>query len=228
MYLSRLILNPRSHQVLSEINNLYEMHRTLSRAFQGGRFHMDRRQEEATDILFRLDMHPRNGSPSLLVQSRAAPDWSFLCASGKDYLLTEEGLPVRSKNPAVKEIHLELTTGQMLAFRLNANPTVKKDREGHKQGFRLALLEEDQQIAWLQRKLRSAGGRLISVTVAPAEKLNGSLRSGEMQHDLTIFSVQFDGFLQVDDVQLLMQAVQTGIGPAKSFGCGLLSLAPAA
>ncbi|HKV39599.1 MAG TPA: type I-E CRISPR-associated protein Cas6/Cse3/CasE, partial [Blastocatellia bacterium] len=33
LYFSRLLLNPRSRQVRSELANPYEMHRTLMRAF---------------------------------------------------------------------------------------------------------------------------------------------------------------------------------------------------
>jgi len=38
--------------------------------------------------------------------------------------------------------------------------------------------------------------------------------------------VQFNGRLQITDAARFITAVQTGIGPAKAFGCGLLSLAP--
>ena len=37
LYLSRLILNPRSRQVMSEMAHPYEMHRTLMRAFPEAR-----------------------------------------------------------------------------------------------------------------------------------------------------------------------------------------------
>ena len=41
------------------------------------------------------------------------------------------------------------------------------------------------------------------------------------------FGVRFNGLLQVTDPEKLMQAVRNGIGPAKAFGFGLLSLARA-
>lgn len=39
------------------------------------------------------------------------------------------------------------------------------------------------------------------------------------------FGVRFDGLLCVTDPETLVEAVRQGIGPAKAFGFGLLSLA---
>jgi CRISPR system Cascade subunit CasE len=37
----------------------------------------------------------------------------------------------------------------------------------------------------------------------------------------------FDGILTVTDAEALIQEMMQGIGPAKAFGCGLLSIARA-
>jgi CRISPR system Cascade subunit CasE len=42
---------------------------------------------------------------------------------------------------------------------------------------------------------------------------------------LNLLSVQFDGLLQVLDPDALWHTVQAGVGSAKGFGFGLLSLA---
>ena len=44
---------------------------------------------------------------------------------------------------------------------------------------------------------------------------------------ITIASVLFDGILQVEDAVRLGEALRTGIGRAKSYGQGLLSVASA-
>ena len=49
---------------------------------------------------------------------------------------------------------------------------------------------------------------------------------GRAKRDLTLFGVRFDGVLAVTDPDALTGAVRQGIGPAKGFGFGLLSLAP--
>ncbi len=219
MYLSRLILNPRSRQVRSELADLYEMHRTVMQSFAG-------RLEEDERVLFRVDVHPKTGIPTLLVQSQHEPDWTFLNAPGKDYLLTEADLPLNIENPAVKTVEVSLRAGQVLAFRLRATPSVKKKREGKEQGRRMGLLREEEQLAWLGRKLQAAGCVLLSSQVC-----NDGWATGEKKKDdkrqMRLLSVQFDGALRVMDPSALQDALQAGIGSGKGLGFGLLSLAPA-
>ncbi len=227
IYLSRLILNPRSRQVRSEMANPYEMHRTVMKAF-AGRFTGDTTSPTEGRVLFRLEIHPRTHIPTLLVQSPIEPDWSFLLAAEKNYLLDEAELPLEVENPGVKAIDLRLRTGQILSFRLRANPTVKKSREEKKQGRREGLLREEDQMAWLQRKVSAAGGKLVAGRAAQETLLHGKRMHPGQSQNLSFLSVQFDGTLQVDDPERLIQAVQSGIGSGKGMGFGLLSLAPAA
>ncbi|EHO1257424.1 type I-E CRISPR-associated protein Cas6/Cse3/CasE, partial [Escherichia coli] len=49
---------------------------------------------------------------------------------------------------------------------------------------------------------------------------SGDGKSGKIQ------TVCFEGVLTINDAPALIDLVQQGIGPAKSMGCGLLSLAP--
>ncbi|MCL4560028.1 MAG: type I-E CRISPR-associated protein Cas6/Cse3/CasE [Chloroflexi bacterium] len=219
MFLSRLSLNPKSHQVRSEIANPYEMHRTVMHAFAEN-------TSAAGRVLFRLDIHPRTGIPTLLVQSLLKPDWSFLTTSEKNYLLPVDTLPTGIENPAVKAVDLALRAGQLLAFRLRANPTVKKDRQDKKQGRRIGLVREADQMNWLQHKIEAAGAVLLSANTSNEEWISGRLHRQEQEHDLSFRAVQFDGILQVKDPNAFKAALITGIGPAKGFGFGLLSLAP--
>jgi len=220
MYLSRLFLNPRSRQVRSEMSDLYELHRTVMRAYND---HLDGNER----ILFRLDIHPRTGIPTLLVQSQKEPNWYFLSAPEKDYLLSSDELPLDVENPAVKSFDMALLAGQVLAFRLRANPTVKKDRQGEKQGRRVGLAREEDQLQWLQRKIEMAGGILVSASITNDTNVGGKLFREYEKHNLQFLSVQFDGVLQVKDPARLLEALRTGIGSGKGLGFGLLSLAPA-
>lgn len=228
MYLSRLILNPRSRQVRNELADPYEMHRTVCNAFPNGLFKTERNAENATNILFRVDLHPRTRIPTLLVQSREKPGWLFLLAERRDYLLGENELPLDVENPAVKEMNLQLREGQELAFRLRANPTVKRDREGKKQGRRVGLIHEADQHKWLKRKLESAGAALVSVNIVNEQFTRGKLFiEKEKEKRMNFLSVQFDGVLQVKNPEELANNIFTGFGSAKGLGFGLLSLASA-
>ena len=213
MYLSRLILNPRSRRVQREIAEPYEMHRSLMRAYP------DDLAEGVERVLFRLESHPRTGVPLLLVQSWSPPDWSWLDApNANDYLLS-----LGAPNPAVKPFAPRLAVGQVLAFRLRANPTVKRTVNGKKK--RLALYREEEQRQWLGRKAEQSGFRLLSARTRNEADADGWLRRGDQAHRLKLFAVRFDGLLQVIEPNRLRESVRHGVGSGKGLGFGLLSLA---
>jgi CRISPR system Cascade subunit CasE len=211
MHLSRLILNPRSRQVRSELSSPYQMHRTLMRAFP------DASQGGPGRVLFRVDQMPRGNTPMLLVQSEKEPDWSWLRQNG-DYTIPGEGgePPWQCKpfEPSVAE-------GQHLAFRLRANPTVKRD------GKRLGLLKEQEQAVWLERKARAGGFRVISCHIVPEGMVKDEKHTKQGTHPLSFYAVRYEGVLEVTDPDRFRETLAAGIGPAKGYGFGLLSVAPA-
>jgi CRISPR system Cascade subunit CasE len=213
MYLSRLILNPRNRRVQREVAEPYQMHRSLMQAFP------DDLKEGQERVLFRLETQ-RDGGLALLVQSWTLPDWSWLAEpEARGYLL-----PVGEPNPAVKSFDLDLAPGQRLAFRLRANPTVKRKFESgdHK---RVGLYDEEGQIEWLKRKGEGGGFRLLSARTSDQEDVKGTVRRQGKKHTLKLAAVQFDGLLEVTDPERLRDTVRQGIGSGKGFGFGLLSLA---
>lgn len=217
MYLSRLILNPRSRRVQREIVDPYQMHRSLMRAFPDDLSEGDER------VLFRLDPHPRTAELTLLVQSWTLPDWSWLADPGtRGYLL-----PILD-NPAVKSFDLNLTPGQVLSFRLHANPTIRrKFTDGTRQ--RVGLYREEEQRAWLERKAEQSGFRVLFAQTSRRDEVKGVIlrKDTGARHKLCLLAVCFDGMLQVVDPDRLRHAVCRGIGSGKALGFGLLSLAPA-
>jgi len=214
MYLSRLILDPRSRRVRREVSEPYEMHRTLMNAFLSADTSAPGR------VLFRLDTPP-DGQMSrpglvLLVQSEVLPDWRFL-AGAPGYLLAGAG-----ENPAVKPFQPTFSGGQRLAFRLRANPTVKRD------GKRRGLCSAEEQRAWLERKAQESGFVVLAADVMREGAVGGEIhRSEEETHALRLLAVRFDGLLQVGDPPRFLAALQQGIGSGKGLGFGLLSLARA-
>jgi CRISPR system Cascade subunit CasE len=210
MYLSRLILNPRSRRVQKEVANLYEMHRSIMRAFPED---LDAGTER---VLFRLGNSPTSGGLGLLVQSLTSPNWSWLAEAGaRGYLL-----PTDEPSPWVKHFDLNLAPSQVLAFRLRANPTVRR------KGKRLGLYRWEDQLQWLTRKAEQGGFRLLSARSSSQRILGGQVHRKGESHRLRLLSVQFDGLLQVTDPARLHESVKEGVGSAKGLGFGLLSLAP--
>lgn len=229
MYLSRLILNPRSRAVQRDVARPHELHRTVLSAFPDN-------LDAATDrVLHRIDQS-RNGELVLLVQSPDVPDWS--CLPSNDYLLA-----TGSENPAMKVITLQVDAGQSFAFRLRANPTKRMGKSAsYDKGKRVGLYKLEEQINWLQRKSIEHGFAIQSVMPIQQQRIEGKIpvkesepaiaigepkkTTAKQHHDAKFFSVQFDGILQVTDPDRFLTALQAGIGSGKAFGFGLLSVAP--
>jgi len=214
MYLSRLVLNPRSWSVRRDLDHPYEMHQAIMRAFPKNL------EPGGERVLWRVDEHPRTKAPALLVQSRGLPDWSWL-EEERGYLL-----PSDEPNPAVKPLNLQLTVDQTLSFRLLANPTIKTKNDGRP--VREGILKEEDQRAWLERRAEVSGFRVLSVRLSPYSLVKGGeIQEADKKHETHFLAVKFDGILQVTDPAKLIAAVEAGIGSGKGFGFGLLSLAPA-
>jgi len=209
MDLTKLLLNPLSRQVVRDLANPYDLHRSLLSAFP------DAADGGPGRVLFRVE--PRQTSdwyddqppaPVVLLQSEQAPDWQ---KSGlhRDYF--REQMPPKS----LPEMFVENTR---LRFRLRANPTVKRDGKRH------GLFEEDAQLKWLHRKAEESGFQVVNVVVAPEGNSLGTKLNGR-RHDITHSAVKFDGELIVTNQILFAEALKNGIGSAKGFGFGLLSIA---
>jgi CRISPR system Cascade subunit CasE len=215
MVLSRLILNPRNRRVQKEIADRYELHRSLMRAFA------DDLDDDEERVLFRVERSCSERDLTLLVQSWTLPDWTWLAEPGAHGYL----LPVGEPNPAVKTFQLDLVPGQRLAFRLRANPTARRRcSDGVRR--RVGLYDEEEQLDWLKRKAERGGFDLISVRTGGQKTVGGTVYRNGTRRELTLFSVQFDGLLAVRKPDRVRDAVREGIGSAKAFGFGLLSLAP--
>ena len=204
MYLSLLRLNPRSRKAMTEATRPYELHRTLIRAFP------DEGEGGPGRVLFRLDTD-RKDNISVLVQSEKEPNWAALDDAG-NFLLEQ---------PQYKPFNLAITAGQVLYFRLRANPTIKRE------GKRLGILKEEEQTVWLRRKGEKGGFEVNSLTIIPeglaSDKMTDKAGS---PHKLSLLAVRFEGILKVTDVSIFHQTLERGIGSGKGLGFGLLSIAP--
>ena len=242
LYLSRILLNPRSRRAMSELLHPYEMHRTLMRAFPdtGNKNPGDAREEFG--VLFRTETSAKaDGTVKIYVQSLTEPDWSFLDRID-GYLDSRAGVSYEYKD--VMPVLDKIRKGNRFAFRLRANPTKRiGNREDPMKGKRVELFREEEQIQWLLRKsnerekglpggfalLMEKGndGPCCPVKVRPEGKMTGRRGKGEGKSMTTHLSVLFEGLLEVTDENAFLQTVVRGIGSAKAFGFGLLSLAPA-
>jgi CRISPR system Cascade subunit CasE len=227
MILSRLVLNLRSRDVARDLADCQQLHRTLLNAFP--RTAATPRHEFA--LLFRVE-YPPGRDPFVLVQSREAPNFTHV-ADG--YL----GRPVESKD--LSEVFASLRAGMKLRFRLRANPTRKIDTRSaadgtRRNGRRVDLRSHQDRLGWLFRKAPDAGFKLVSVKCSP-DVMNVRLvpqvrligfraGAGGVRRRLTFGSVLFEGTLEVLVPEKFRAALETGIGTAKAYGFGLLSIGP--
>lgn len=205
--LSLLTLNPRSRRVQAEINDPYQMHRTLAKAFGD-----EADSQQAARCLFRVEETPHGWR--VLVQSRTPPVWELQTVA-PDYHLAP---------PQQKTFAPLVSLGQTYAFRLRANPTRRHSAkpEDSRLGNRVGLYREEERLDWLTRKAAAHGFALCSV--AQTSEARSECRAKDRR---AVFSaVRFDGVLRVTDPALLMEALSGGIGAGKGFGFGLLSLSP--
>lgn len=202
MHLTRLRLEPRSAQARRDLSDAYQMHRTLARAFVADA------SSPPDRFLWRLEAGSSDWSnPVVLVQSASPANWLAL-RELPNYLKGEPETRTFDSRQLVQ-------AGADYRFRLHANPTVTRN------GKRYGLAAEDEQLAWLSRQGEKHGFEVHAALVSASDMAKMRKADRWMQ----VQRACFDGVLRVTDSASLAQAIESGIGPAKAFGCGLLSLA---
>lgn len=188
--------------------NAYDIHRQLWRLFPGeARETRASGEESRQGFLFRFEEHAPGKAARLLVQSQQAP-------------VATTGLFIIG----IREFHPQPVADQLLAFLLTANPvkTITDAQRDAKPGkksekCRVPLIREEEQLQWLSRKFIGMA-EIEAATVLPHAPLY--FRKGNRGGKL--FTVTFEGVLRVRDSAALISLLESGIGHAKAFGCGLL------
>ncbi len=237
VYLSRLILNARDSRVRRDVSDTYQLHRTILSTFPKAPAGVSAR--EHFGILYRLESLEQEPLLfRLIVQSTTLPNWSALPARIFGPAPDERG------NPAVRRVDEEyrrISNGMQLVFRLRANPTrrVRHRSEGSDPlaGKRVALLREEEQLAWLARKGEQHGFRLLTTQYVNIPAVQAAKQANERGYrpvgndrksmPLTFGATVFTGKLEVTDAKRFYDALIKGIGSGKGFGFGLLSVASA-
>jgi CRISPR system Cascade subunit CasE len=227
------MLNPRSRAVQRDLRNIADLHRTVMKLVPDD---LGDAPRSRAGVLFRLETDDI-GRPRLLVQSRTAPSTDHLPA---DYAHTE----ARPMDALFAALH----PGLLVRYRIAAN-TVRRcgphSTNGRwKQAIPLRGPEADQ---WWTERAAASG-------LAPRTVLSRSIDSATTWHVPARTAVPaqatppeasteaagrtgrridrqvtlFEGTAVVTDPAALHAAILNGIGRSKSYGCGLLSLAPAA
>lgn len=233
LWLSRLALDLRNRDVHRDVGDSQAMHRRLLDAFPPGMTRADH------GLLYRLEPDPRRdrGQIIALVQSTVEPDWSALPAG---YLQGDEWRGAPAPKPIAAR-YRALNGGDVLRFRLRANPTRKihTTEETRTPGTRPTgpngtrkPVTRNELPEWLERKAEQHGFQLLDARNQP-DPISGKEQTGRKTNPrdagrkmrMTHAAILFDGELEVADADLFRDALWGGIGPAKAYGFGLLSVA---
>lgn len=216
MYLTHMALNPQRRSTRTLIESPQRLHAAVLSAFVPG-------TSDASRILWRLDT-PERHRLDLFILSPVEPSL--------EAMVDQAGWPAQPvwRTADYRPMLGSLSVGQRWVFRLRANPTKSVREQPRARGSRVALLREDEQRGWLVGRSERLGftiaagdhGPNVRVTERRTEKFQ---RGGPEGRLVTLGTAAFEGVLQVTDVDLLREALLNGIGSAKGYGCGLLTLA---
>ncbi|MDX3851328.1 type I-E CRISPR-associated protein Cas6/Cse3/CasE [Streptomyces sp. AK02-01A] len=136
-----------------------------------------------------------------------------------------------------------LTEGDIWAFRLTANPVHNIRLRAGEQTKRTAHLTPRHQTRWLLDRQLRAGFNVVEKTIEHrllpegdeheliVHKQRGLLftkqeeDSGKQNH-VSLTTATYEGRLRITDPDALRRTLTSGLGKAKAYGCGLMTLAP--
>jgi CRISPR system Cascade subunit CasE len=220
MFLTKIAINPRRRTALKFMSSPQALHAAVMAGF------VDARPTEEGRVLWRLDAYDPH-RVILFVASPDQPDFTHLVEQAG--WPTTETWTTRPYDPLLES----LRRGQQWQFRLTANPVRSGRRAGWTDTKPIGHVTVKQQERWLLDRAANAGFRLVhrqradaaddDFDLAVIERSVRRFRRGDRH--VTIAMATFEGHLEITDAAALRRSLTFGIGRAKSYGCGLLTLA---
>lgn len=211
MHMTRFEINPARRDGRTMLASPQRMHAAVLAAFPEAR--------DDGRVLWRLDEGRHD--VVLYVVSPDKPDLTHLVETmGRPTY----GWQTRDYGPFLER----LTAGERWAFRLRANPVHNVPSVDGGRGKRVGHVTVAQQTDWFLRQAARHGfivptGAFDEPDVAVHARR--TVRFDRRGRTVTLSTAVFEGVLRVDDADALRAALVEGIGPAKGYGCGLLTLA---
>lgn len=210
MILTRTYLNVRRDGARKLLGSPQAMHAAIMSGFPPG--------VEPGRPLWRIDPDDPL-RPALYVLSEKTPDFV--------HVEEQAGWPSQPTTQSMSYVPLldAVSEGSAWAFRLTANPVHRATINGRQQI--VAHVTVAQQVGWLSSRQEAIG-----VDLGSAEEPTFTLTSREVRKfrraegTVTLGRATFDGALRVTDPEAFRRALTSGIGRAKAYGCGLMTLAP--
>lgn len=235
-YLSRIWLNPLRTATQRMLRNPQVTHAAVLGALS--------RQPVDERVLWRLELdNPHRGG--LLVLTQSTPSW--------EHLIEQAGWPAADEPQALVKSYepvLALTErGREFRFRLRANPVtcthtphkpsaVQRHRLENSQrprGVRVPHRTAAHQLGWFLERAGTWGLGIPDTADGHPDVLlvernrmtfSKSRNNGNNGARVVLQTATFEGRLRIEDPELARTRLLNGVGPARAYGCGLLTLAP--
>ena len=207
MLLSRIKLDPGKNHMRRAISAPSMIHAAIEGCFPDK---MDKDRK-----LWRLDR--LQGSLFLLLLSPEMPDFSELARQ-----FCAEGVQGETKDytPLLSSIRV----GGRYRFRLRANPTHSVPMGKGERGKVFSHVTVEQKRDWLMQKARAGGFMLEESLFDVVETDHLRFARGGKGSPVEIGVAVYEGVLEVSDREMLVRSLTQGIGRAKAYGCGLLTV----
>lgn len=209
MILTRTFLNARRAGARKLLGSPQAMHAALLSGFPPG--------ADPGRPLWRVDLDDPL-RPTVYLLSATEPDLT--------HLEEQAGWPSQPTTTSRSYAPLldAVAQGTSWAFRLTANPTHRAQINGRSQI--VAHVTVAQQIGWLAARQSALGIDLGSEDASTFTLTKREVRQFKRGgSSVTLGVATFEGTLRVADPDLLREALASGIGRAKAYGCGLMTLA---
>ena len=200
MYLTKIDLERASRRIQFALADCQQLHRLVM-----GLFGTDRK---SSHVLYRLRDQDR--ALSLYLYSDGPIDQTRLLPGM--YFAGERDL---------SDWLSQMEAGQIRGFDLLAAPTKKVPTETGRNSQRRILRTEEERLAWLARKGKQNGFRLLQ-----CQELENHQQRGYHKKDsggpMYVTGYHYQGLLQITDSERFRHALQEGIGSGRAYGLGML------
>lgn len=210
MYLSRLPLDVKRRSTIQLLSSPSKIHGAVESCFES----KDKRR------LWRID--PLNDRLYLMVLSAEKPEYAYMIAK---YAIKDETPEFVDYEKLLNRIE----SGEKYHFRLCANPVisvndVKECKIKKTRGKLHAHLTPKHQKQWLIDRAGKNGFSLKEEEFDVQSDTNHHFRK-KAGNKVFIKKVCFEGVLTVENADLIKNTLVLGLGRAKAYGCGMLTLA---
>ncbi|MFI6218479.1 type I-E CRISPR-associated protein Cas6/Cse3/CasE [Nocardia brasiliensis] len=192
-------------------------------------------------VLWRLD-HETPHRSALLVLSETKPSWDHIVEQAG---WTDAEIPqasIKSYLPLLDRV----TVGALFRFKVRASPTYATRQMSElseaqqrrltgprPRGVRLPHRSEERQYTWFADRATPKWGFAIETdefgrpVLAITERQRVSFRKRrDAGHQVTLHTATYEGILRVTDAEMARHCLLHGVGTARGYGCGLVSVAP--